>query len=130
MGDLVGAERAYRQGLSLAPDDAGALAALDAGSLASRDLLDEAVRHDITDPQYSYRLGPQRWESGQEAASIGAYGLAVAIAPPLIETFTPVGGSDGPRRSEVAAAALEHVRQLDQLERERDRNQANQQRKR
>src|SRR5690606_91971 len=30
MGDLVGAERAYRQGLSLAPDDAGALASLGA----------------------------------------------------------------------------------------------------
>lgn len=118
-GDPGRAAEAYAAAHLRNPFDAraaGALAALDAGSLASRDLLDEAVRHDITDPQYSYRLGAQRWESGQEAASIGAYGLAVAIAPPLIETFTPVGGSDGPRRSEVAAAALEHVRQLDQLD--------------
>lgn len=118
-GDVGRATDAYAAAHLRNPYDAraaGALAALDAGSLASGELLDEAVRHDITDPQYSYRLGDRRWESGQEAAAIGAYGLAVAIAPPLIETFSVRGSASGPRRADVAAAALEHVRQLDELD--------------
>lgn len=93
------------------PRTAGALAAVDRSPLVAREHLDEAIRHGITDPQYAFRLGTMLEADGENAASIDAFGLAVAIDPSLITVF-----ADAETQRDIASAALRQVPRLEALD--------------
>ena len=112
-GDSSAATTAYRTAAVLSPGDPrpwGALAALTEDASERIDLLEQAARRTVTDPQYSFRLGDALRLAGRTDEALHAYGVAVAIAPEVIVAFPPLtppseGEQPMPDAHAVATAA-------------------------
>ena len=108
-GDADSAAQAYERARQLSPGDPrpwGALAALTTESGKRIELLAEASKRTMTDPQYAFRLGDALQAAGRTDEALEAYGLALAIDSQLAGSFPAAGPpASRPELQDVAGAA-------------------------
>ena len=112
MGDAGAAGAAYERARQLSPGDPrpwGALAALTTDSGNRIELLAEASKRTMTDPQYAFRLGDALQAASRTDEALDAYGLAVAIDSQLAGSFPAAGASSSRLGLQEVAAAAERI---------------------